>query len=91
MGLLDFTDFEACVDCIKSKTINTYRKYATKCQAALDLIHTDVCGPFSPCFTSQKYFVTFIDDYSRFMYLYLIHEKSEVPQAFMDFKLEVEK
>ena len=50
LGSLDFTNFEACVDCIKSKTINTYNKNATKCQATLNLIHIDVCGSFSPCF-----------------------------------------
>lgn len=92
LGSLDFSDLETCIDCLKSKTTNTFRKIAMKSEANLDLIHTDVCGPFSiPYFTGQRYFVTFIDDYSRFMYLYLIHEKSEVPQAFKDFKTEVEK
>ena len=88
---LDFTDLETYVDCIKSKTTNTYRKHATKYQDTLDLIHTDVCGPFSPCFIGQKYFITFINDYSRYMYLYIIYKKSEIPQAFENFKLKVEK
>ena len=39
----------------------------------------------------QKYFITFIDDYSRYMYLYMFHHKSEALEAFKVFKAEVEK
>ena len=38
----------------------------------------------------QKYFVTFIDDYSRYMYVYLLHNKHEALDAFKVFKAEVE-
>ena len=88
---LDFTDLSTCVDCIKAKTTNTFEKRAVKAQTILELIYTDICGPFDPCFTGQRYFITFIDDYSRYMYPYLIHEKSESLNKFKDFKSEVEK
>ena len=39
----------------------------------------------------QKYFITFIDDYSRYMYLYMLHNKNEALDAFEVFKDEVEK
>ncbi|KAG9449432.1 hypothetical protein H6P81_009397 [Aristolochia fimbriata] len=39
----------------------------------------------------QKYFITFIDDYSRYMYLYMLHTKNEALDAFKVFKAEVEK
>ena len=91
LGSLDFTDLSTCVDCIKAKTTNTFGKRAVKAQTILELIHTDICGPFDPCFTGERYFITFIDDYSRYMYLYLIHEKSESLNKFKDFKTEVEK
>ena len=39
----------------------------------------------------QKYFITFIDDYLRFMYLYMLHNKNETLDAFKVFKVEVEK
>ena len=58
----------------------------------LDLIHTDVCGPMS---THAKggfiYFITFIDDFSRYGYLYLMKYKSETFEKFKEFKNEVEK
>ena len=43
----------------------------------------DIYGP--------KYFISFIDDYSRYMYIYLLHNKNEVLGAFKVFKAEVEK
>ena len=57
----------------------------------LTLIHSDICGSF--CMASwngQQYFITFIDDYSRYDYLYLIHEKSQSLGVFKTFKVEVE-
>ena len=62
------------------------------CKWPLDLIHTDVCGPMS---THTRggfiYFITFIDDFSRYGYLYLMKYKSEAFEKFKKFKNEVEK
>nr|GEX98980.1 UBN2_2 domain-containing protein [Tanacetum cinerariifolium] len=38
----------------------------------------------------HKSFITFIDDYSRYIYLFLINEKSELLETFKTFKAEVE-
>ena len=43
-----------------------------------------------PVTNSPKYFITFIDDYSRYMYLYLLRSKDEGLDAFKVFKAEVE-
>ena len=72
LGSLDFTNIEPCVDCIKAKQSNTYKKDVKHSNEKLEIVHTDVCGPFSPCYTGEKYFITFIDNYSRYMYLYLL-------------------
>ncbi|GKE66750.1 zinc finger, CCHC-type containing protein [Tanacetum coccineum] len=39
---------------------------------------------------NKKYFVTFIDDASRFCYVYLLHSKDEALDKFKVFKTEVE-
>ena len=44
----------------------------------------------TPSWNGQQYFITFIDDYSRYGYLYLIHEKSQSLDVFKNFKTEVE-
>ncbi|CAL9128152.1 unnamed protein product, partial [Musa textilis] len=38
----------------------------------------------------QKFFISFIDDYSRYMYIYLLHNKNEALDTFKVFKAEVE-
>ena len=38
----------------------------------------------------KNYFITFIDDYSRYMYVYLLHNKYEALDAFKVFKAEVD-
>ena len=65
---LDFTNWNnTCVDCIKGKqTKHVSKQAATRISGLLDLIHTDICGPFDvPSWGSERYFITFIDDYSR--------------------------
>ena len=88
---LDFSYFQVCIECIKGKQRNMREKDANKCSDVLELIHTDICGPFSTLsWNGQQYFITFIDDCSRYDYLYLIHEKSQSLDVFKNFKAEVE-
>ena len=89
---LDFTDYGICIDCIKGKQINTNKKSATRSSTPLEIIHTDICGKIHvPCFTGDEYFITFIDDFSWYGYVYLIKEKSDALKVFKIFKAEVEK
>ena len=41
--------------------------------------------------SDPKYFITFIDRYSRYMYLYMLHSKDKALEAFKVFKAEVKK
>ena len=73
---LDFIDLDVCVDCIKGKQTKHTKKGATRSEELLEIVHTDICGPFnSPSFGNEKYFITFIDDFSRYFYIYSLHEK----------------
>ncbi|GKD34427.1 zinc finger, CCHC-type containing protein, partial [Tanacetum coccineum] len=57
----------------------------------LELIHSDLCDLHAtPSLGNKKYFVTFIDDASRFCYVYLLHTKDEALDKFKVFKTEVE-
>jgi hypothetical protein len=44
---LDFTDLEQCRDCIKGKFAKQVKKNAKHNTRVLEIIHTDICGPFS--------------------------------------------
>ena len=49
----------------------------------LELIHTDVCGPFrSTTRGGERYFVTFTDDFSRYGFIYLMKNKSDTFEIF---------
>ncbi|GKD75346.1 zinc finger, CCHC-type containing protein [Tanacetum coccineum] len=56
----------------------------------LELIHSDLCDLHAtPSLRNKKYFVAFIDDASRFCYVYLLHSKDEALDKFKVFKTEV--
>ena len=38
-----------------------------------------------------EYFISFIDDYSRYGYIYLMHHKFEAFDKFKEYKVKVEK
>jgi hypothetical protein len=89
---LDFTNLGTCVDCIKGKQTTKTIKGAKRSYEILEIIHTDICGPFpTPYLNGQRYFISFIDDHTRFMYLYLLNDKAEALNAFKTYKVEVEK
>ena len=58
----------------------------------LQLVHSDVCGPISvQARGGYEYFVIFINDYSRYSYVYLMHKKSETFGKFKELMAEAEK
>lgn len=58
----------------------------------LELIHGDLCGPMTPATPSgKKYFLLLVDDYSRYMWVYMLREKGEAFDAFKRFRTLVEK
>ncbi|KAL0420539.1 UNVERIFIED_CONTAM: Retrovirus-related Pol polyprotein from transposon TNT 1-94 [Sesamum latifolium] len=64
---------------------------STLASGLLDLIHSDVCGSLNTQARGGfSYFITFIDDHSRYGYVYLLRYKSEAFGRFKEFKLEVE-
>ena len=53
----------------------------------LQLVHSDVCGPMqTESIGGHKYFVTFIDDYSRCCAVYFLKKKSEVLDKLKEFE-----
>ncbi|KAM1692791.1 hypothetical protein PS2_031824 [Malus domestica] len=51
-----------------------------------ELVHSDIWGPSRvESFDGYRYYVTFIDDYSRVTWLYLLKLKSDLFDAFKDF------
>jgi hypothetical protein len=59
--------------------------------APLELIHTDVWGPAIWSSNGSRYYVSFIDDYTRFTWIYTLRYKSDVHRTFLEFQSHVER
>ena len=73
---------------------NVFMTYASEFGSStpLHLVHNDLCGPFPVVsFSGSKYFLTFINDYSRCTWVYFLKLKSEVFDMFLAYKALVEK
>ena len=95
-GILEPFDFESyptCESCLLGKmTRSPFSGHGERAADLLGLVHTDVCGPMSTqAMGGFSYFITFIDDRSRFGYVYLMKHKSEAFEKFKEYKTEVEK
>ena len=79
---LDFMDLNICVGCIKGKQAKHTKKGTTRSTQLLEIMHTDIYGPFDvSSFGKKRYFITIIDDYSRYGYVNLLPEISQAIDA----------
>ncbi|KAH9722428.1 hypothetical protein KPL70_006731 [Citrus sinensis] len=92
-GLINCNDVKGhkCEICIQAKITKKPFPKAERNTQILDLIHTDICE-YNGILTrgGKRYFITFIDDCSRYTYVYLLRTKSEAFDKFKIFKAEVE-
>jgi len=71
----------------KLESSSFYRKLFTS-EHVLDLVHTDLCGPMrTKSVSGDKYFMLFIDNFSRMMWIVYLKENLE---AFYIFEVPVE-
>ncbi|CAI7823612.1 unnamed protein product [Closterium sp. NIES-54] len=74
-----------CPDCTTGKLPRTsFPTSTTRASAPLELVHTDVCGPMqtSDREKGNKYFITFLYDFSRLSWVTLVKTKDEVVKVF---------
>lgn len=69
---------DTCTDCLAGKQhrVSFYKPaYSRRRNYILDLVHTDVCSMIEKSLGGALYFVTFIDDHSRKVWLFLLKSK----------------
>jgi len=70
----------------------TFHEKDSHATTILERIHTDVCGRFSVALTTKhRYYVIFVDDFSRKCWIFFMQKKSETYSKFYEFKALVEK
>jgi hypothetical protein len=58
----------------------------------MEIVHLDICGPMkTPSLGGNIYFLTFIDGFSRKIWIYFLNHKSVTLGCFQQFKSLVEK
>ncbi|MCO5600104.1 hypothetical protein L7F22_054212 [Adiantum nelumboides] len=84
---------ELCEACIYGKLSRTkFPKSRSKTTRLLELIHSDVCGPMQTAsLTGNLYYLTFIDDFSKYTHIYFLKHKYEVFTHFQHFVVFVER
>ena len=88
---LDFSDFTSYVECIKGKYTTVKKNGASRATELLECIHYDIWRPYSiPTINGHKYFISFIDGFSKYSYVYIIHKKFEALDVFKIYKAKVE-
>ena len=87
---LSLHEFEKCECCSQTKITKTLHKYVTRLIEPLELIHSNLCG-FDDTLTrnSKSYFITFINDFSDFTFIYLLKNKSDAFDMYKVFVTEV--
>ena len=81
-----------CMPCQFGKqTTLPFNNSVSHALSSFDLIHSDVWGP-SPVSTSNgsRYFVIFVDDFSRYTWIYLFKNRYELYQIYGDFTKMIE-
>ncbi|GKB92018.1 retrotransposon protein, putative, ty1-copia subclass [Tanacetum coccineum] len=67
-----------------------FRRTCERGEGLLDLVHTDVCGPFQSAHKVETLLRTLSGDFSRYGYVYLIKHKSDTFEVFKRYQNEVE-
>jgi len=92
MNSVKLTEDLICEICLRNKmTRSSFPVNSERSSELLEIIHSDVCGPMRvDSKRKARYFVTFIDDHSRWCEIRVLKQKSEVFSAFKEFKAKVE-
>jgi len=88
---LDISKKNKCEICIQAKQCRKPFKSVERSTKLLGLIHSDICELNGIMTHGEKrYFIIFINDFSKYYHVYLIISKDEASQRFVAFKNKVE-
>ncbi|XP_031745067.1 uncharacterized protein LOC116405245 [Cucumis sativus] len=85
-NLTKFVPFN-CLNCkLAKQPALSFSQSISNCDKPFDLVHSDIWGP-APITTvhGYRYYVLFIDDYSRFTWIYFLKHRSELSRTYIEF------
>jgi hypothetical protein len=88
----DLSHESVCNACQQAKSHQLpYPKSSSVSKSPLELVFSDVWDPTYDSIGRNKYYVTFIDNFSKFTWIYLLKHKSKVFEKFKEFQSLVER
>src|SRR5437588_4197938 len=82
-----------CEPCIiaKMKKLPFKASGETRTTCPFKLVHADVGGPITPISREgYRYWLVIVDDFTRFLWVYLMKHKSEVPSTYQKWKSDIQ-
>jgi hypothetical protein len=87
------TSLMPCTHCLvrKQRRVSFHKSLQSRKTNILDLVHTDVCIMNTKSLGGALYYVTFIDEYSRKVWVFALKIKDQVMNVFKIFHMKVER
>ena len=80
-----------CESCQLGKHVrSSFPQTVQRCNSAFSTIHSDIWGPSRVTSFGFRYFVTFIDEFSRCTWVYLMKDRFELLPIFVSFYHDIE-
>jgi len=82
-----------CTHCLvgKQKRVSFHKSPSSRKTNILDLVHTNVCTMNTKSLGGALYYVTFIDDHSRKVWVFALKTKDQVRDVFKVFHMKIER
>ena len=91
LGSLTKVDLQFCEPCLAGKACRKPFGMTKRAAHPIKLVHSDICGQMNKkARHGASYFLTLIDDYSRYDYVYFLAHHHEALDCFKRFVVEVE-
>ena len=85
-------ELDICQSCVEGKMSRAPfpKRYEIASSQKLDIVHSDVCGPMrTTSLGGACYFITFIDDFSRYTKVFTMKTKDQAFEKFKEYEAEV--
>ena len=86
-------DVKTCTGCVlgKGHRDSFPKSSESRSSRVLELVHSDIVGPLeTPSIGGSRYFITFIDDFSKWTVIFTMRKKSEALECFKKYHNQAE-
>ena len=81
-----------CLPCIQSKTQAVpHPLHRSRCSTPLDKVHVDLVGPLPSGVRGHRYWMTVVDDCTRYGWSIMLHSKDQAKHKFIEWQAQVER